>query len=705
MIKLDLRLTPKRQTRFVRQDEVSECGLACMVMVASHFGLNIDLTSLRRRIYISTRGVSLRSLITIADSLQLTARPISVDLEHLKAISLPAILHWDLNHYVVLEKLKQNKAFILDPARGALWMDMGRVSKHFTGVALEVNPAVNFEPADIARPLRITEFWTKIRGIRRAAAQTIVLSLILYLFALLTPYYLQIAVDHALPDTNLTLLTVAALAFGGFAIINGTVNLLRASVLLAAGASLSFGLSSNIVRKLFRLPIDWFARRQVGDILSRFQSVHPIRKLLAEDGPAALVDGVLLALTAGIMLIYSPLLSVIPLLALVLYIFVRVLLFSRQRDAQEDMIVGAGKEQSVLIESLQGIRALRLARREVFRHALWQARMTDAVNGTIRHQRLTNWENSFQITIFAIENILSIWLAIYTIALGKFTLGMAFAFFAYKTQFLTTGTALVKKASDFGMLRMHLERLSDIAFADEDVGFQKDMQSTRVLRGKIELRNIRFKFGDDDPYILNDVNAVIEEGEFVAITGPSGGGKSTLLQIVVGLIQPDSGEVLIDDQPLRTFGYKNYQTQIAAVLQDDVLFRGSLVDNISLFDESPDLEFVFACARMAAIHDDIDAMPMGYSTIVGELGSSLSGGQRQRLLIARALYRRPKVLVMDESTSHLDAVREREVNRAISQLGITRVVVAHRRETISAAGRVLKLEEGKICSEDYAKGI
>ncbi len=693
---LDFSLFPSAKVKHIRQTEITECGIACLAMISSFHGLTIDMAIMRRKFAPSNRGASLQSLMIIADKIGFATRALRVELEDLEAITLPAIIHWDLNHYVVLEKVNGKKALIHDPASGSSWIRLSDVSRHFTGIALEVEPTQSFETGNITQRLRLTNLWSNIRGLKRSAFQVIFLSVILQVYALVSPYYLQVAVDSALPQLNSSFIEVLALGFGLFAVLNGAATLLRSSVLLSIGSSFGYGLSSNVARKLFRLPIDWFSRRQVGDILSRFQSVIPIRKMLAEDAPSAVVDGALASLTLVMMFVYSGTLALVSLTALTIFASVRIILFYPQQAAQEAMIAAGGREQSVLIETIRGIKPLRLAGRESLRHSLWQGKLTDAVNGSIRYQRLVNWQSALQTTIFAIENICIIWLAVRLVIAGGFSTGMIFAYLAYKTQFLNSGASLITKAADFKMLSLHLNRISDIALSSEDPAFQTDTGNTAVLKGKIELRDVSYQYGSDDQPVLSGVNLTIECGESVAITGPSGGGKSTLVQIILGLAKPTSGQILIDDLPLQSFGYRSYHAQIAAVLQDDSIFGGTIGQNISLFDESADYALMHECARIAAINDDIESMPMGYETLVGEMGSALSGGQIQRLLLARALYRRPRILVMDEGTSSLDETKEREINAAVSAMGITRVIIAHRKETINSADRIVYLSHGTI---------
>ena len=694
---LDLGFLTRSRVRLVRQTEIAECGLASLTMVANYYGLDIDLGTMRRRYAPSLRGAALRSLIGLADKIGLTPRAVKLPLEQLANLHVPCILHWDMNHYVVLERVKGNRALIHNPEGRSIWMPIAEVSNHFTGVALELRPSDDFETGKQRERLRLSQLWRRMTGMKRALAQVLVLSLILQAFVLASPYYMQIAIDNALPALDHDLLTVLALGFGLFTLVNAGATLLRAFVLLVAGTTLGFGLASNIARRLFRLPIDWFEKRHTGDILSRFQSILPIQNMLTQGAVAAIVDGAMAILTLALMVWYSLLLAFVALVAFALYGIVRLISFSFEREAQEAAIITSGKEQTTLIETLRGMTTLRLFGRETLRHALWQTRLTDAVNADVRVARIAIWQQTANILIFGIENIVTIWLAIgFVIDGAGFSVGMVFAYMAYKTQFIQKAAALIDQGIAFKMLGLHLERLSDIALSDEDKSFGASADIETALKGRIELRDIVYRYAPSDPLVLDGVNLTVEPGEHVAITGPSGGGKSTLVKLLLGLVEPDSGVVLIDGLPLTRFGYKSFHGQVAAVLQEDSLFAGTLADNIALFDESVDMEQVVASAVAASIHDDIAAMPMQYETLVGDMGSTLSGGQKQRVLLARALYRQPKILVMDEGTAHLDSAHEQAVNAAIGAMGITRIIIAHRKETIEIAERILVMATGQL---------
>ena len=685
-----------RPIRIVRQTERAECGLACLAMIAAHHHLDIDLSVLRRQFKPSARGASLRSLIAVADQLGLRSRAVKVPLDKLGKLELPAILHWNMNHFVVIEKVKRGRALIHDPDGETRWLPLEEISHQFTGVALEVAPAAEFTPATIRERLRFSQLWTSIVGWKRALLQTIALSATLQLFALASPYFMQIAIDGVVPANDLELLAALAIGFGLMTILNGGVTLLRSYVLIAAGNSLGYGITANVARRLFRLPIEWFERRTLGDVLSRFQSVLPLKQFMTEGAVATILDGAMALLTFALMMFYSPMLAMVSMISPTLYGVLRFSTFGAQRRAQNDLIVAGGKEQTTMIESLRGITTLRLFNREAMRHALWQTRLAELTNSQISLSRVTAWQQAGNATVLGLETVLLVWLAIRQVVGGAFTVGMVFAFLAYRTQFQQRAISLIDQAGNFGLLKLHLERLSDIALSDQDRSFATIPTDPALLVGRIELRNVSFAYSPTDPKVLDDLSLSVEPGGFVAITGPSGGGKTTLVKILLGLIDLDSGDLLVDGVPLRQFGHKNYHEQVAAVLQDDHLFEGSIADNIALFDDQPDLDRIRDVARMAALHDDIQAMPMRYETLIGDMGSSLSGGQRQRLLLARALYRRPRLLILDEGTSHLDPAKEQAVNRAISELGITRIIVAHRIETIQSAERVVALAEGRL---------
>ncbi len=693
---LHLGVFRRGRVRLVRQTEAAECGLACLAMAASFHGLDVDIGTLRRKFSISLRGAPLRLLILMAEQLGLMARAVKLPLEDLRHLQAPAILHWDMDHYVVLEESNSRRALIHDPAGTSKWLDTSEISKHFTGVALELRPGNDFETGRFRERLKLRQLWRKLTGMKRAIGQILALTLIMQAFVLASPYYMQIALDSVLPAADHDLLTVLALGFGFFTLVNIVATLLRSFVLLAAGTTLSFGIAANLARRLFRLPISWFEKRHVGDILSRFQSAGPIQQALTQGMIGVLIDGVFAVFTIAVLFFYSVPLAMLAIAACASYLLVRLVSFAPQREAQEASIVAASKEQSAMIETLRGMVTLRLFNKETERHSSWQSTLAASMNAGVGLARIGIWQSTANAAIFGLEAIVSTWLAVGFVMEGGFSVGMLFAFAAYKTQFLARASSLCDQCIAFRMLGLHLERLSDIALSPQDVSFDERAPANRTLVGRIELREVTFRYGDGEPNVLSSVDLAVEPGDYVAIVGPSGEGKSTLIKILLGLLEPDSGELFIDGVTARIFGYANYRQQVGAVLQDDHLFAGTIAGNIALFEDAPDMDRIVDAATTAAIHEDIANMPMGYDTLVGEMGSALSGGQKQRVLLARALYRRPRLLVVDEGTSHIDVNRERQINEAIAAMGMTRIIVAHRPQTIASAREVLELRRGKL---------
>lgn len=528
-------------------------------------------------------------------------------------------------------------------------------------------------------------------------AQVLALSMVAQAFALSIPYYAQIAIDRAIPALDSSLLVVLAVGFGLFCIFNVLSTFLRSFVLLYAGTKLSMAITSNVVRHLLRLPLAWFSQRHVGDILSRFQSIVPLQKLLTEGAVATLIDGALVITTFAVMLYYSVTLASISAIAFILYCVVRFISFQIQRRFQEAVIVASGREQSTLIESIRGVSTLRMLDGEEMRHRFWETRLAASAEAGIALARTSIWQTSANAVIFGLESILIIYLAIsYVIDGAGFSVGMVFAFISYRSQFTARGTSLIDQIVVFKMLGLHLERLSEIVLTETDRGFEYIALPEQSLTGRLDLTGISFRFGPELPLVLDQLSLRIEAGECVAIRGVSGEGKTTLMKIICGLLEPAEGQVLVDDIDVHRYGLRAYRRQIGAVHQDDALFAGTLADNIAFFDAALDMERVIESARMSAIHEDIIRMPLRYETLVGDMGSSLSGGQRQRVLIARSLYRRPRILVLDEGTSHLDPACEMRVSEALRDLKITRLIVAHRPQTLQMADRVLELRGGRL---------
>ncbi len=682
------------RTPVIRQTEAAECGLACLAMVASFFGHHIDLPSIRQKFSISMKGTTLAHLIDIADQLKLNARPVKIELGALGMLSLPAILHWDLNHFVVLTKVVTNKITVHDPAHGQRRLSMAECSQHFTGIAIELSPMTGFQPKVEKQKITFSQLVGRLPGAARAILQIFLLAGVLEFFVIASPFYMQLVVDSAVVSEDEDLLTVLGLGFLLLALLQVGVSALRSWVVMVLGTTLNFKLLSNLFRHLLHLPMDFFAKRHLGDIVSRFESVNVIQRTLTTTFIEAVVDGLMAIATLVMMLVYSWRLAVIVLCAGIFYGILRLVLYRPFRQASEEQILCGAKQQTSFLETVRGVQSVKLFNRQLQRRALFENRIIDTFNANIRIQKLGILYKVLNGTLFGIENIAVIWLGAMQILGGGFSVGMLFAFIAYKQQFTNRIAAFIEKAIDFKMLELHMERVGDVALTEVEADEVDNYAGGAIASTTIEVRNLSYRYSDAEPPVLNNVNLVIKEGESVAIVGPSGCGKTTLLKVLLGLLSPTAGEVFIGQVNLARLTPSRYRDAIGAVMQDDQLFAGSIADNISFFDQEADLQWVQHCAELAAIHTDVITMPMGYNTLIGDMGTVLSGGQKQRILLARALYKRPKILFLDEATSHLDSACEQVVNIAIRRLEITRVLIAHRAETIESADRIIALDKG-----------
>lgn len=684
-----------RHLPMMLQTEAAECGVACLAMVASYHGHDVDLAGLRRRFSTSLKGVTLARLMSMAGQLGFACRPLRLDMDHLIQLKTPCILHWDMSHFVVLKSVGRRGVIIHDPAQGVRRLSLEEVSTHFTGVALELTPSAEFTPMTERQTISLRALTGRLRGVFPALIQILVLALALEVFALATPFYLQWVLDQALVSADHDLLTLLGLGFLGITIFSALITAARSWVVTWLGATLNVQWSSNLFSHLIRLPLDWFEKRHVGDVVSRFGSLQTIQRTLTTQFIGSLLDGLMSLVTLVVMGFYSVSLTSLVAGLFVVYGFARWALFNPLRRANEEQIVYAARQQSELLESIRGAMPIKLACKQDERLARYANATVATTNQDIGIQRLSIGFTLGNQLMFGAGRVALIWIAAQLALDNQFSAGMLVAFVAYADQFTSRAAGLIDKWVDFRMLRLHAERVADIALTPPEATDDPLGNTTAPDNASIDLVNVSFRYSDGEPWILKDCNLKIEAGESVAIVGPSGCGKSTLAKIVLGLLSPTQGEVRFGGTDIRKMGLNIYRQWVGAVMQDDHLFAGSIADNISFFDPAASPLQVGEAALLAAIHEDIEAMPMGYQSLVGDMGSSLSGGQRQRVLLARALYRKPKLLVLDEATSHLDTMREQRVTDAIDQMQMTRIVIAHRLETIAKARKVIGLNQGQ----------
>lgn len=680
------------------QTEASECGLACLVMVSNYHGFRTDLATMRRLFLISIKGTTLSHLMGMAQAVGFTTRPVKLELEDLKDLRRPCILHWNFNHFVVLKEVGARHVVIHDPAMGIRKLSFEEVSAAFTGVALELWPNPGFKQVTFKQSVKLRDMMGHVTGLYRSMGQVLLLALALEVFALVSPFYMQWVVDHVLVSADRDLLTTLALGFGLLVLMQQAISTVRAWVIMHMSTTLNVQWRANLFAHLIRLPVDFFEKRHLGDVVSRFGAIDQIQHTLTSTFVEAILDGVLTIATLAMMFLYSPTMAWIAIGAMLLYGLGRWAWFRPLRNATEEQIVHAAKQQTHFIETVRGVRALKLFQRLDERRNSWLGLFVEQVNADLRTQKLQVMYRLLNGLLFGVERILIVWLGAGLVMDGAFTIGVLLAFIAYKDQFVNRVSGLIDRLVEMRMLHLQGERLADIALAEQEPAVVDTMSKQEIeqLPASIVIQGLRYRYADGEPWVLDGIDLEIAAGESVAIVGPSGCGKSTLMNVMLGLRPFKEGQVLVGGQPLSKLGLSHLRNMVGTVMQDDALFAGSIADNIAFFDQQVDMAWVEECARKAAVYEDIVAMPMGFNTLIGDMGAALSGGQKQRILLARALYKKPKILFLDEATSHLDVAREAMVNEAIQALDMTRVIIAHRPETIASAKRVIVMAAGKV---------
>ncbi|MFV0336166.1 MAG: peptidase domain-containing ABC transporter, partial [Tropicimonas sp.] len=555
-----------------------------------------------------------------------------------------------------------------------------------------------FQKTRARLPVKLTSLWSRIQGMGRAVVQVLALSVVFQIATFAMPFHLQLVVDEAIGRADRSLLTVLALGFGALTVLHAALEALRNWVLRLLGSMMSYQVVGNIVRHLMRLPVPYFEKRHVGDIMSRIESTSAIQDALTRGMISAIVDGTMAVIAAFILFLYSPTLAVVVVVSLLMVLGLGFAFYPVTRATTEENIVAQATEQSHLIETVRAMPTIKLMGGETDREAKWRNRYAAVINSSVRVGRYEITMRFLQNVVIGVQTVLVIYLGARMILNAQgFSVGMLMAFLSFRQTFSDRALSLVGEIMQFRLLELHLERLADIVTAEPDITDQEDRPPRMIdVEGGLELNDVSFRYGAASPPVLENVSLSIAPGDFLAITGPSGGGKTTLAKLLLGLNKPDDGQILLDGQLATPELWRAWRSQVGVVAQDDQLLSGSIADNIAFFDPDMEMERVVAAAAAAQVHEDIIAMPMQYLSLVGDMGSALSGGQRQRVLLARALYREPRLLLLDEGTANLDEPTERAIADLIAQLPITRIVIAHRPALIERASRRVQCCDGTI---------
>lgn len=686
---LDLRW--QRRVPVIHQTETAECGLACLAMICGHFGKNIDLIYLRRKFNLSARGATLAGINGIAEQLGMATRALSLELDELRVLKTPCILHWDFSHFVVLVSVKRNRYVLHDPARGIRYISREEMSRYFTGVALEVWPGSEFQSETLQTRISLRSLINSIYGIKRTLAKIFCLSVVIEAINLLMPVETQLVMDHAIPAGDRGLLTLISAALMFFILLKAATSTLRAWSSLVMSTLINVQWQSGLFDHLLRLPLAFFKRRKLGDIQSRFDSLDTLRATFTTSVIGFIMDSIMVVGVCVMMLLYGGYLTWIVLCFTTIYIFIRLVTYGNYRQISEECLVREARAASYFMETLYGIATVKIQGMVGIRGAHWLNMKIDAINSGIKLTRMDLLFGGINTFVTACDQIVILWLGAGLVIDNQMTIGMFVAFSSFRGQFSERVASLTSFLLQLRIMSLHNERIADIALHEKEEKKPEIEIVADMGPISLETNGLSYRYDSQSAPIFSALSLSVAPGESVAITGASGAGKTTLMKVLCGLFEPDSGRVLINGIDIRQIGINNYHRMIACVMQDDRLFSGSIRENICGFAEEMDEEWMVECARASHIHDVIMNMPMGYETLIGELGEGLSGGQKQRIFIARALYRKPGILFMDEATSALDSESEHFVNVAIKNMNITRVIIAHRETTLRTVDRVISI--------------
>lgn len=688
---------PRATTRvpFVPQMEGTECGAASLAMILGFHGHYASLTEVRQACGVSRDGANALAILRAARSYGMEAEAVTVEMEHLADLPLPAILHWNFNHFLVMEALHPKYIVLVDPVAGRRRARLAEVAERFTGVALVFSPDDAFQKKPRRFP-SLAPYKTILTNVLPALGQILVASFILQFLGMLFPVANQVLLDKVIALQQEPWLWGLAFGLGGAVLGRMLLGTARAWVIQSLQTSLDLGLMARFLRHLIRLPIGFFLQRQVGDLVQRVQSSTQVRVILTSRSISTILDVFMLLGYAILMVSMKPALG-----ALILFLgFVRVAFLLALRDwsqqAQAMELAATGKESGALMEALSAMETIKACGAEARMVDRWSDRMVRRLNSSLDLRRLEIFSGQAMQFLQGLTLTAVLGFGGMEVMLGKMTIGVFASFLVLQGLFMGPLESLLGAIVQLQYLRNHLSRLDDVLETEQEPSGTLDPGR---LQGEILLEKVSFSYSPGGPEVLQNINVHISPGEKVALVGPSGAGKSTLAQLILGLHLPTEGTIRFDGRDLRELDLPALRRQVGVVLQDVFFFDDTIRANLSLNCPDLPLDRLRMAAQQACILDQVDAQPEGFEARMGENGGHFSGGQRQRFSLARALAHEPAMLLLDEATSALDLETEAELHANLARLGCTRIVIAHRLATVMDADRILVLEQGRVVQQ------
>ncbi|MFL5349043.1 MAG: peptidase domain-containing ABC transporter [Hyalangium sp.] len=689
----------RRRVPVILQLSTRECSGACLAMVLSYYGRKTSASDCRECFDVGRDGASALTIARAARTHGLIAKRYSVTLSNFHRIPLPAIVFWNFNHFIVVERWGPKFVDVVDPGLGRRRLTMAEFDEGFTGLAMSFEPSIDFQRRkSVGVPAWRTAlaYMLSTPGFGGLLGQIFLTSLVMQGVGLSLPLLTQVIVDRILPFRVVDLMTVLGLGLAVLVAAQGVTSYLRSAVMIYLYARLDSRMMLGLFGHLLTLPLRFFQQRSTGDLLTRLGSNVAIREALTSRTLSVILDALLVLIYFAILMVQAPLFGVLAVAIGALQVVVLLSTNRRVHGLTQESLLAQAESQNYLTEALIGVATLKAsgAEHRVLDH--WSNLLMRHLNVTVRKNHLSAVLDSSLLTLRTLAPLLLLWIGARQVLNGEMTLGTMLALNALATACLQPLASLATTGQQIQMVGAHLTRLMDIVQADPEQDLQK-VQAAPTLTGRVELRDVSFRYDADAPLVLDGISLAIQPGQKVALVGRSGSGKTTLAMLLLGLHEPTSGEILYDGLPLQQLDHVTLRSQFGAVMQEPFLFSGSLRENITFSDPAVPLDEVAEAARLAVVHDDIERMPMGYETVIsGSGGSGLSGGQRQRIAVARALVRKPVILLLDEATSQLDVLTESQLDQNLNGLSCTRILIAHRLSTVRNADLILVLDQGKL---------